>query len=108
MDRSAYPSLPNISQLLARLSSNNLRVLDVVDGPFNSAQRLLDATIAHDWRQVEEASRYLAEHTNDQGLAQTARIVCDELRQGATGPRGPQHLTQLLARCRTLQQHREA
>ncbi len=109
MDTSDYPSLPNISQLLARLAVNNLRVLDVVDGQINSAQRLLEATIAQDWQQVKEVSRFLADHASDQGLARTARLVCDELSQGLSGPRGPRHLAQLLAACRThAQQQRDS
>jgi hypothetical protein len=108
MDISDYPSLPNISQLLARLAVNNHRVLDVVDGQFNSAQRLFDATIAHDWHQVEKVCRYLADHTIDPGLAQTARKVCDELSQGPPDSHGPPHLAQLLAECRTLQQQRRS
>lgn len=106
MDTSDYPSLPNLAQHFARLAVNNRRVLDVVDGQFYSAQRLFDATVSHDWHLVEKVSRYLADHTIDQNLARTARKVCDELRQGPPGPNGPHHLNQLLAECRTLQQHR--
>jgi hypothetical protein len=104
MDTSNYPSLPNISQLFARLAINNRRVLDVVDGQLNNIERLFDATIAQDWILVEKVSRYLVEHTNDQGLKRTARKVCNEFNHGPPGPNGPQHLAQLLAECRTLQQ----
>jgi len=104
MDTSEYPSMPNISQLFARLAANNRRVLDVVDDQLISTQKLFDATIARDWQLVEKVSRYLADHANDQSLERSARKVVDELKQGPPGIHGPQHLAQLLAECRMLQQ----
>ena len=96
-----------MAQLFARLAASNRRVLDVIDDQLNSVQRLFDATIAHDWQMVEKVSGYLADHASDRSLERSARKVYDELSQGPPGPHGPQHLAQLLAECRLLQQRHQ-
>ena len=109
MDTSDYPSVPDLSQLHARLASNSRRVQEVVDGQLCSIERLFDATTNENWPMVAEVSRYLAglaSEGDDGELVHIARKVCDELHQGPPGPHGPVHLAKLLAECRAAQRRR--
>lgn len=109
MDTSDYPSLPNLTQIHARLAGNSRRVQEVVDGQLCSLERLLQATANENWLLVEEVSQFLADlppKGEDGALARTARKVYDELQEGPPGPHGPIHLAKLLAECREAHRRR--
>jgi len=104
MDTSDYPSLPNLSQLHARLAANSRRVETVIDSQLDGIERLFTATIAQDWRAVAEASLYLASLRAEQVGTQVireARNVYEELSHVPDGPaKQPKQLANLLAACR--------
>lgn len=103
MDTSDYPSLPNLSQLHARLAANSRHVEAVIDSQFDGIERLFSATTAEDWTAVAEASRFLAGLKPDRvgvDVIREARQVFDELRHQAEEPKQPKHLASLLAACR--------
>lgn len=102
MDTSDYPSLPNLSQLHARLAANSRHVAAVIDSQLDGLERLFAATTAQDWPAVAEASRYLAELQPDQvghDVVREARYVLEELNHAPEGPKQPKHLDTLLAAC---------
>jgi len=103
MDTSEYPSLPNLSQLHARLAANSRHVEAVVDSQLDGIERLFSATTAEDWSAVAEVSRYLAKQNPDRvgpDVIREARYVFDELSHAADGTKQPKHLSSLLAACR--------
>ena len=103
MDSSEYPSLPELSQIHARLSANSRRVEAVVDAQLQGIERLLSATIAEDWEAVAEATRYLADQNpEDVGseIIREARTVYEEMSQAPHATQKPKHLVNLLAACR--------
>lgn len=103
MDTNEYPSLPNLSQIHARLSANSRRVEEIVDSQINGIERLLNATIAEDWEAVTEATRYLASQRPNEvsaELIEQARRVFEELNQAPHGTKKPKHLANLLSACR--------
>ncbi|NOZ40910.1 MAG: hypothetical protein GXP24_11890 [Planctomycetes bacterium] len=108
MDTSDYPSLPNLSQLHARLAANSRHVEAVIDSQLDGIERLFSATTAQDWQAVAKASHYLAELQSDQvgpDVVREARHVFEELSHAADGAKQPKHkqpkhLASLLAACR--------
>ncbi len=103
MDTSEYPSLPNLSQLHARLAANSRHIEAVIDSQFDGIERLFSATTAEDWQAVAEASRFLAELKPDRvgpDVIREARYVFDELSHATEGAKQPKHLASLLAACR--------
>ena len=103
MDASDYPSLPNLSQLHARLSANSRRVEEIVDAQMSGIERLLSATIAEDWDAVAQATRYLAKQNPDDvgsEVIREARSVCEELSREPHLVKKPRQLANLLAACR--------
>ena len=108
MDTNGYPSLPNLAQVHARLSTNSRRVETVVDAQLGGIEQLLSATIAEDWEGVAQATRYLAEqdpHEVETEIIRNARYVFEELRQTPVGTKKPKHLETLLAACRTTRKN---
>lgn len=107
MDTSEYPSLPNLSQVHARLAANSRRVAAVVDSQLDGIERLFTATTAGDWEAIAQASRYLAKQDPahlDSEIIRQARQVCDELAQARSRNPLPKHLASLLAACRSARQ----
>jgi len=105
MDTSDYPSLPNLSQIHARLAANSRRVEAVVDSQLGGIDRLLSATIAEDWEVVAQATRYLAAQSPDDvgnDVVREARYVFEELSQAPHRSNPPKHLASLLAACRSV------
>ncbi len=103
MDTNEYPSLPNLSQLHARLAANSRHVEALVDSQLDGIERLFSATTAEDWTAVAEASRYLAGLKPDRvgvDVIHKARLVFDELSHAAEVSKQPKHLASLLAACR--------
>ena len=105
MDTSAYPSLPNLSLLHARLAANSRHVEAVIDSQLDGIERLFSATTAQDWHAVAEASRYLAELQPDEvgpDVVRKARQVFEELSHAAGDKIQPKHLSSLLVACRAV------
>ncbi len=107
MDTSDYPSLPNLSQIHARLASNSRRVESVIDSQLDGIERLFSASTCEDWAAVANASRQLAEMAPDKigaDVIREARHVFDELSHAST--KQPKHLVSLLAACRVVRKKR--
>ena len=107
MDTSDYPSLPDLSQIHARLASNSRRVESVIDSQLDGIERLFSASTSEDWAAVANASRQLAEMTLDEmgpDVLREARHVFDELSHAST--KQPKHLVSLLAACRVVRKRR--
>ena len=105
MDTSDYPSLPNLSQLHARLAANSRHVEAVIDSQFDGIERLFSAATAQDWNAVAEASRYLAKLQPDhlgREIVHEARQVFEELSHASDQTPHPKHLDSLLAACRAV------
>ena len=108
MDASELPSVPDLSQLHARLSTNSRRVEEIVDAQMNGIEQLLSATIAEDWDAVAKASSFLAKQSpNDVGseVVREAQSVCEELSRAPHGTKKPKHLANLLAACRAARKN---
>lgn len=119
MDTSDYPSVPNLSQLHARLAANSRHVEAVMNSQIDGIEQLFTATTAQDWPAVAEASRYLAGLEPDRvgvDVIREARYVFEELSHGIEGhdteghgaeshgaeasKKQPKHLASLLIACR--------
>jgi len=108
MDTSEYPSLPDLSQIHARLAANSRRVESVVDSQLDGIERLFSATTAEDWAAVADASRVLADMTLDQVSSEViceAQQVFEELCHSPTPTRQPKHLASLLNACRAIRKN---
>jgi len=105
MDTSDYPSLPNLSQLHARLAANSRRVEAVVDSQLDGIERLFSASTAGDWPAVAKASRFLADSPPERvgtDVIRAAQYVIEELSHASGTLNPPKHLATLLAACRCV------
>ena len=105
MDNNDYPSLPNLSQIHARLASQSRRVEKVVDCQLDGIERLFSATMAEDWEAVAKATKYLAGLEADQidiSVIQSARQLSQEIGRAVSGVKQPKHLASLLEACRAV------
>jgi len=103
MDKSEYPSLPNLAQLHARLAANNRRVASVVDAQLDGIERLFSAATAEDWEGVAAATRYLANQNDERiggDIVRQAKELCEELKRSQPRAKPPKNLAGLLTACR--------
>ena len=82
MQDQAPPSTPHLAELNAQLAANAARVSQYVETLTARVDRLVEATMTEDWREVRRLSDHLAQSSNNYGyeaISERARRVCDEM-----------------------------
>ena len=83
MDESA---LPDLAEIQRRLAADNIRVDAAVDCMFQGVQRLIEASLSDDWREVERIARHLAHTslvTGQHDIAIQAKQLCEMVADGS-------------------------